>query len=1029
MERFSTFSNIPSSRESHLQMSSLSSETALSSMIESNHIKTLRNRLFFLFTFVDSVQVNFFTLHFVISYWRILQFMMPCLAANYTNFWLPGSKYEATISIFSIFFHVVPPKYRSKYSIIVNFSYFAIILLTLVFLIIYSFYFRKTAKCNNLAADFIIAGVNGILHLFHPIMLVHSGETIGRLIMGTNYYRQSAEISGIVFAFVGLISFFVFFSCISSVSVVFRPFPLMTILAGVQVGFSVLIWMISFVTGIASQLPLIPRCVLTLLVSFLYFIGNFFTTIPGSFVNKVQKRIIAGVSTSSCLFMILVAVYEIMNLNAEMIEIFVYISASFLMVLVASFYFNKRTRKLLAFLDDIYENGTDINQINHLTEKLFLHAAVTGFVNSHPICKNWSFFKSGAEKFSESIRVWRVFGKFVAIYPEESNLLSFIVHTMQTYGNRSSFITQEIISQARTIMTQREGSLSSDLKVRLSKASKQVQVTKRKIRHIWDLVIQSSINEMDSSINNTFTSRNKAMANLSHLLAQYPNNRYAARIYAKFTLEVLVDPQLYAEWTEKVQRLTRGVMVNPDRTNILGMHAFPNLPMIQNVNSQFRQESHFTESEVTNDSNLQDIDDSFIHGSSEQVLILQEKIKYLSIPALNSIRLWTIFLYFCLIFAPAVGLLIYAPIFLDNLTKPLDLMYHVSYLRASAFQLPLFAQHYMYENIEPPNISYYYEYRDNPHRNNNLFNTLNPLNNTLNVSNISFFQIPDFGDEEFISFGNAKTTRDQLRYFITEASTSVEKLSSYRTFGYDNSDIQIVHKIIFDETIPYAFFDENQEIVMINVSLQSAMMQIIYQINNILTGTPNISWYHTVFIQDPIKNADYITDATSYALSYLKSYLNTQYYNMNNSILFATAFICVVYTIVLLGITLYQVENIRVCKSQIYQCLTVLPKNVVSSVAESLKALEKNDQSYEPQYEDEDDMNKQEESILKIFSSASDLATFGSFERLIYIILNLILLLCVLAIIVLVCQMFPIFQNNLAKMHNILIMYSELLPI
>ncbi|OHT07038.1 Adenylate and Guanylate cyclase catalytic domain containing protein [Tritrichomonas foetus] len=977
-DRSTSFSNLLSS-SNNLQSSSVDSSFA--SMIEHNYFKKLRNRLFFLFAFVDTIPVNYFELHIVLSYWRLLQYIGAALAVNYPYFWRPNTVFKTTMSIVSIFFHIIPPDSRPESSIIIEFGYFAIITAMFIFLIIYAWYFRRTAKLSNLADDFIVGGINGFFHLFHPILINTIGESIGRLIMGTNHFSVTSEICGILFSFTSLSGYFFFYTWISSVSYVFRPHSLMTIISGPQVAFSALIWSVTFLTGIASQLTFIPRIILTAVTAILYFSGNWIVTFPGSFVSEIHRVAICATSTANGLFMILVAAYDLFNHDAEMIEIFVYIFLVFILSLISAFILQRNRIKMLKLLDNIYETGIDIYQVNNLTENSFLNTAITGLINSHPICTNWSFFKQGAEKYSDSFRVWRIFGKFVAVYPEETNLLSFIIHKMQTNPKMTGYLVQEIISQAQSILTQREESLSYELKLRISKASKQVQVTKRKIRHIWDLAIQSSINEMDSAINNTLYSKKKSIANFTHLLSQYPNNRFVARLYSKFALEILGDPQLHNEWNEKVRLLQRGLMVNPDRTNLLGLQAYPMLPVIQ---GNTKPDIHYSESEITNDiTHYVDLEDGSNTEVNEQIILLQEKIKNLSIPAINCMRIWTIFLYFILILVPTVGMLIYAPSYLNELTTPLDLMYHISYLRALTFQLPLFAQHYLFENIGMPN------------------------NETE-----MFFPKPEFRNQSFDSFGNSMTTKDQLRFFMTEAANSVEKISLYRTFGINNYNLQIVHKIIFDETIPYAFFDENQVKTYINISLQSSIMQIIFQLNDILTGTPNLSWYFSNHIADPIDNAPYVTDASSIALSYCRNYLTENHNDMQNSLFFAMTFICIVYIVIMIGIMIYQIENLRLAKSQIYQCLTALPKNVVSCVAESLKLIEKDEDSYS---EEDDDFNKQEENILKVFSSASDITLVGSSERTVYIFLNIFIACCVLAMVILLCEMFPLFSEQLGN--------------
>lgn len=83
---------------------------------------------------------------------------------------------------------------------------------------------------------------------------------------------------------------------------------------------------------------------------------------------------------------------------------------------------------------------------------------------------------------------------------------------------------------------------------------------------------------MESSINNSYTSVGKTRSHFNHLLSQYPNNRFVGCAYLHFIMEIEGDPKKSAEWSEKVTHLHRSNLINTDKTNLLGFHAFSNLP-------------------------------------------------------------------------------------------------------------------------------------------------------------------------------------------------------------------------------------------------------------------------------------------------------------------------------------------------------------------------------------------------------------------------------------------------------------------
>lgn len=990
-----------------LRENSQSGEIGLNSMIEQNYSKKIRNRLFFLFSFVDTIPQNFYGIHAIISYWRIIQFIGPALAAPYLNFWEPNSKYSNTISILSILFHLIPPRNRSEASVIVEFIYFALLFGIFGFLIIYSFYFRKTAKISSFIAPIIIVFVNGILHLFQPIVIEIIGESIGRLSKNTNYFDFDTELAGIILSLIMIIIYFFFFTWISSVSFLFRPYSLMTVTSRPQSTFSVVTWVITFLTAVASQIDKTPRIILTAISAILYFLTILIIFEPGSFIDNMHSVIIFGASVCSGIFLILVIIYDIVGHHAVMIEVFVFFILLFLACIAGDFVFKKKLRDELQFIDEVYDHYETADQVINLNEKYFLRCAISGLTHSHPHCIDWSFFREGAEKFPNSRRIWKVFGKFVAIYPEEGSLLSLIIHKIQS-ARMKGYVIQEILSQAHTIMTQREGSLSVELKMRLTKAAKQVRVAKSKMRHIWDLAIQSSINEMDSSITSTYRSVTKAEANFSHLLSQYPNNRFVARQYSRFVIEILSDTALYSQWNDKVRILQKGVMVNSDRANILGMHAFPGLPvqtiqtMFKNTNNSPNNSQSLYDSDFMNDSSF-DIEESLTQERSEQLAVIKDRINSISIPAINCIRAWMAILFFVFIFIPSIVMMVYAPIFLDSLTYPLDLMYDISYLRAAAFMMPMLARHCMLENTPDPKNS-----------------------------SRMFFPQPDYGDLQFMSFGQANTTFYQLANLISTTSNSVGTVSVYRTFAASDPNIQYAHDVVFGQTIPYKYVSSDDldadsghiHYSVVNISLQSAIMEIITHMTVFTESIPNGSLINSVHIIDPLLNSPTVAEYATYALACMRDYLKEKHADIDNIVLFAMMFLCIVYAVIIISLLIFQVENLRNTKYMIFECLTALPKNIVSTIAESLKIIEKNNSdsdngyekdtdNYEGQIAGLNDINKQDENIMKVFSSASDLSMLGSTERLVYIVLNLIILVCCLGIIVLLCEMLPIFSENL----------------
>ncbi|OHT02062.1 Adenylate and Guanylate cyclase catalytic domain containing protein [Tritrichomonas foetus] len=759
----------------------------------------------------------------------------------------------------------------------------------------------------------------------------------------------------------------------NSVSLVFRPFSLMTVLHKPQILFSLLSTFITFLTALSSQLSFYFRIGGTIISAILYFVNIHIILLPGSFLSDLHKKSMFSSSLTSGCFLILVVIYDIINYHAQMVELFVFIFA-FVIFFLSSYIVRRRI--IISRLKFLEHKGDDINNYNSLNQ--FLHCIIFAFEQSHPVLNDWTLLKDAANKYDEHIEYWLVFGKFAAIYPEESKTLAYIIHSIQTRNFRG-FIAKQTIAQAQTVLTQREGSLSPELKLRLAKTARQVHYAKRKLRHVWDLAIQSNTAEMDSSINNAYVSVNRAHSNFVHLFNQYPNNRFVARAYARFIYEVEGDQQAYCDWCEKIRNLQRGILVHPDRTNLLGMHAFPILPMLsQTVLPKANIQS---DSDQLASESLNEIDDTIAIQVNEQISVIQDRIRLLNIPAVNCIVTWMSILYFGLILIPAVGLMAYSPIFLDDFTIPLNYMYNLSFARCAAFMLPAFGHHWICENVP------------------------------LEGANTTFFPVPNYTGFYLSSFNGSSDTKGQIQYLVTMTSNSIEQISNFRGWAPNDSLINRVHRLVFDDVIPYTFY-QNKTITRKNISLQTAIMEITLKITELMKQEPSLDLISSTYLVGPMINSYNVSEYITNALESLTTYLTQKHHDIDNIILFVIMFLCIVYTVTIAGLLIFMIENLENANKEVYQCLTALPKNVVSAVAESMKLIAKEDEFSEGD-DDDEYYSKQDENIIKVFSSASDISVTKSTERIGYIIFNVLLIICVVVLIVLVCEIFLTISKEL----------------
>ena len=958
---------------------SSSGESKYNGMIKQSWIKILRNYFFDLFSYLDSVVPNFYPMHEVVTVWRMIQFVGPCLCAAHTSIWDPDKTPGRAVSILSIFFHIIPVSYRRAASAIVEFIYCAINILFFIIIIGAAFVYKKSAKLPTALPSILSVYIHTFGYLLHPVNMNLVGEDLGRLIDGQSLEQNMVvEILSIALSLVCFIIWFWFFDQISVISFLFRPNSLLSVLSSTQIFIFITTNLVTFVLAVASQLSKYPSAVLTFIGSILYLLGLSSVYAQGSYISSAHKRLVFASSITSCAFTLVMGIYTIVGRRASFAELLIFFCALVIVYLLSVFILKRSLRRQMRLLDDFQSKAITIDDIGK--PKMVVKIGITGMQFAHPAILNWQLFRDATNKWPENVNIWVTFGKFVAIYPNENQLLAHIIYTMDC-NKLSGNLAKQTMAQARTVYQQRESSLSTVLKTKLNHSTKHVQVTKRKLRHVWDLAIQGSINEMEASINSAFTSVNKTRSYFNHLLQQYPNNRFVARSYLRFISEVENDPKKFNEWSEKVGNLHRGVSVNADHTNLLGVHAFPGLPpQVSDAYSQptlTESESFINDTEHQNDDHASKTDES-----ADQINVIRDYIDGLKIPGTTCIKIWNIFLYFILILFPCALMLSILPGYLDSLSQVLYYEYHLSYLRALTIETPVFANHFLCEEL-----GFYPK----------------PL----------FNMVPE-------AYGYENETDRMLRFLLSEMSKQVEQVSKYRQYMKKDSDVSKAHSIIFSGIIPYKFYKNQIQNISANSTLAGCVSDVSMQAEKLVrlveslncTDPSNVDacWNiqnQTEFL-NPYMNYGVICDSITNALRNINSFLYRNVDNVENLCMFICLFVCVVYALIIIGILVYQLENLQKSKIAIYKCLTSLPKNVVSSVSESLRMLKKSDTDENGGVEEtETELNKQDENILKIFSSSSDASSMKSLDKTVLIVSSVLFLVCALICTFVIAFTFP----------------------
>jgi len=915
-------------------LGSLDLSTKFMGMIELSPYKMIRNQLFLLFDYIESVTVPRFGLHSFISLWRIIQFLGPALCAGFFSVWGKNTLMSSTMDVTSVLYHIIPVSYRQYIDIYFCFSFSAIFFIVYGFVVISGWNYHKEAKLPKYVPSFLSFFFGSFGYILPPIAAQFISEMIGRMIQNPAQNYNTMNVMAIIVASITILVFIWFFVSIYSISLTFRPDSLMAAVPTSQINIMILTLIITILLGIASYMTLYIRLSLIIISIALYLLSFSLLTKNGGFISLKHERWIKSCSMTGVFSLSLICFHEFMVLRGT--ELFIVVLSGFFAVsiMINNALMNKRRNNNMMILDRIDENTDGIDSFSSIND--FCRVLLDGFSNAHPVCISWTILKAAIEKWTNSTILWVIYAKFLAIYPEETIQLEWISNGMAKNKLKGS-LSKHIRFQIVAILRQRETNLIPELKSKLDKISKQTQATKHKVRYIWDLIIQGNIRELESAIQRANDACESCEADFQHLIRQFPNSRFVARAYGRFLRDVVADHAGHRIWAHNVSLLQRGIPVISDQAHSFGLRAFPLLPKVLHKNNPRIQ----AQPAITDDTLTQDIetDDDQSAIDAELRMNVRNSINKLEISSYSNSRCVRVLILFLLFFVPVVFMCFYIPYFITDISTPLEFMNHISSIRTGIFQ------------------------------------TLGVLHHLL-METFGLFNSPQlFAESASIGFGNTSSTRDQLVFLTQGLTTNARTLSEIMSFHADNVYMNQVRSLLFHDSINFTYkTDKSNEEYYSLVSGQSAIMDFIVNIQSLLKASSltNETLYKKE-IHILYHNIDGLSDDLSKALSYAREYINHSEGAVEQIMIYiiysASLFIFIINLLVCTWIN----KTISRDKMMIYKCIASLPKNVVSRVADGFKVLKaQEDEELKTSHTHDDELNKQEENMLKIFATSAD---------------------------------------------------------
>lgn len=942
-------------------------------LIRPSYFKIFRKDLSQLFGYIYSIVSSFSVLHKIMTFFRIVQFLGPSLMNCFFNFWVKGEIQEITVDVLSFFFHITPGSTQDRVGFIFIYIYIGLKVFLSILLLSSVIYFKKYAKLPNFLTAYIVFDFTIFGYFLHPIALNDIFYILGKVVSG-KFDGSIVEFSTdfCIVIIISIIHFWIVIN-ITSKSLVFSPDSLMSVTSSPSNFIFIVTSFINILVGFASPLSKLPQAIILAIVFVLYAVSSFSVFQSGGFIEFSNSVFILASSITGAGFTLLVFVCIILEKKAEL-EFFFAFLALFIVASIVSYFVLRQFQLHALRLLDIFPEDMDKFCELFKTSNQFLNICVIGFSYAHPVCCDMSVFDLAIERWKDKPGILFTFAKFIAIYPEETQKLDWVSHNVSIL-KLSGPLIRCMKEQILVIARQRESTFSRQLKSKLNIIANQVESAKHRLRHVWDVVIQSNIGEIEVSAKRAIKEIKQMDADFKHLLRQYPNNRSVIKTYANFLDEIEADYVAASEMNERAKKRKYGpILEHHDRTHEFGLSTFKLLP--QHIKPDRPLDNQTTES--TNEGGTYSLPDTSSDTTTErrsredldQLTTLRTRIENLTIPAIRCSQIVNIVFFVVLIFIPCVFGLIYVQFFRDSLIGPLDYMSTLALLRSYSYQMVGFS--------------------------------LRLIGETLSILPI----IENITEKPPTNFGNTWNTLEQLQFVVASAGNAIQDFGSFRQFRQNDFNIGKAQELGFSNTLSYRYYINTTEYTSTTISLQAALMDFIIQQNTLMSfkainDTIDPGIINTSVVLNPCFNAFQVTNNINYAMQYLTNYINQVYDNTEQILL-----ICLISIIIFIGLVfvitlIMELNMIKKNKQEAYQCIFALPKNTVSRLG-----------NFSGTSNNGGEISKQEENLLKIFNTST------SFENPLSDIFTLVI--CTILIVGLTIGCIIVFDSLISYENNCL---------
>lgn len=319
-----------------------------------------------------------------------------------------------------------------------------------------------------------------------------------------------------------------------------------------------------------------------LFASLVFFLYLVLLSLP--FISPIINSFVLGMCISSLVTSFLLVLFHFVSSVQSFLIVLIFFSFSIALTIAFSQMITKRMLKLCDNIES-FEAGTIDFKTCCSNYRDLIRTVRAAFYLGSPALFSWKIFREALVEYPSNIGICFHWLKFLAIYPEQSQLFDEVLSYSENLNKGDNYMRQTIKEFAKVSLN-REKSLSVDTRKTIYGLKRQMHSLKSKLSLFWK-TIMSSCNSKCYSISVLCNKKiHKIDLQCRHAIFMKPNNSHLCLLYSQFLSDIVGDPQTAETWFKRSLLLKHSPYVINDKPQMDGMELFGKIPRSLKVDGE-----------------------------------------------------------------------------------------------------------------------------------------------------------------------------------------------------------------------------------------------------------------------------------------------------------------------------------------------------------------------------------------------------------------------------------------------------------